>query len=147
MPTMRLLSISPDVRQAADRLREHAEKPENWFRPGPPETWGRLQGSGLRPGDKPEHHLQIPFGFSCVFSWTIASFGGKPTVVRDLSVKVPDAIPNPIAVYEIAELFGFTKREKPGSPGGSWLLHLDSCKTPCVCVIEAVEGADPERTP
>lgn len=119
------------------RVREHAEKPENWFRPGRSKDWGKLQGSGLRPGDKPEYQVTIPMGYHCIFSWTVAETrDGNPVVVRDLAVSAPGATPNPIAVFELAELFGFTKRPEAGAPHPRWQVGFDECRNPCMTVAE-----------
>lgn len=136
----RPLLLSPETEALARRVREYAEKPENWFRPGALDQWGRLEGSGRRPGDKPEHQVTIPHEFHCIFSWTVAqTLDGKPVVVRDLSVSVPNATPHPVAVFEIAEMFGFTKRPSTMSkftPHPSWQIGFDECENPCVTVIE-----------
>lgn len=141
---MRPLLLTDEMREAARVVREHAEKPENWFRPGPSSGWAMLQGSGLRPGDKPEHIVVLPHEFKCVFSWTVAERrDGSSVVVRDLSVSVPGGSPHPVMVFEIAELFGFTRRPmgtNPFEPGLTWIVGLDQCHVPCATVVEEVTG-------
>lgn len=144
---MRLLLIDQATKDAVARVREHAERPERWFRPGPRAEWEKLQGSGQRPGDKPEHIVTLTDGFRCVFSWTVTEcLNGAPIVVRDLAVSVPNAQPHPVLVFEIAELFGFTKREDGSDlflPHPDWHVWLDDCRVPCVCLVELIPGAKP----
>lgn len=58
------------------------------------------------PGDNPEHVLDFDFGYRAVFSYSMNK--SPPVLVRHLSVSVPGNLPNPVAVFMIAEMFGFT---------------------------------------
>lgn len=146
----RPLAIGDETREAVRLVRERAEKPENWFRPGPSRELAKLQGSKLRPGDDPKHVVVIPHEFKCVFSWTVGEriSDGSPIVVRDLSVSVPGATPHLVLVFEIAELFGFTAREPGANPfdcASTWHVDLDQCRPPCVTVIEEAPVSDVVR--
>jgi hypothetical protein len=90
----RLLIIGNAEREAAQRLVEYASKPENIYYPG----------QGVRvPGNDPNHTLQL-MDFRCVFSYT----GMDGMVWKHLSISVPakGKLPSPVAVQEIAHLFG-----------------------------------------
>ena len=135
---IRPLVLGPESEALAREVREYAERRENWFRPSA--EWNRFQKSDRRPGNKPRHKVTIPLGYHCVFSWTVAKLTtGEPIVVRDLSVKVDGATPNPIGVFAIAELFGFTKRTdemNQAMPHPRWQVGFDECDPPCVTVVE-----------
>lgn len=65
-----------------------------------------IPGPGVPPpGDDDAFVANLNGGYKAVFSFTEADNG----LYRHLSVSVPGAkLPNPIAVYAIAEMFGFT---------------------------------------
>lgn len=91
---MRVLVIGEAEKEAAKRLVEYAEKPENHYKPGP---------DAKVPGDDPSYVLQL-YDFRCVFTITESKDG----VWRHLTISVPakDKLPHPAAVEEIAHLFG-----------------------------------------
>lgn len=76
------------------------------------------------PGDNPNFvaHLDT---YRIVF--TFDRYEGK--LYRHVSVSIPEdgKYPNPIAVFHIAELFGFTgyKELKPGMPAPDWMVDLN----------------------
>jgi len=91
---MGVLIVSDDLKAEIQRIRDFADKQENWYTPhkGPP------------PGDNPRHtgsNGTFRFVFSITFS--------KDQTYRHLSVSTSGPKwPNPAAVFTIAHLFGFT---------------------------------------
>lgn len=74
------------------------------------------------PGDNPNHCLLLSGHYRVVFSYT--EFKGK--MLRDISVSVPQKYPHPIAMYTIAELFGFTGwDQRSAEPPADWIIHVD----------------------
>lgn len=92
---MRALLIDEVVKKEVQRVRDYAEQPDNWYRPGKDR---RI------PGDDPRFVVQLNT-YRCVF--TVTEY---PTAVfRHLSISIPAKdFANPIAAFTIAELFGFT---------------------------------------
>jgi hypothetical protein len=93
---MRMLNLSTENKARAQRVLDHATKPENRYKP--PCNWV--------PGDRPEFVARIDT-YRCVF--TITEFpDGK--LFRHLSISVPNrkAQPNVIAACTLATWFGFT---------------------------------------
>ena len=101
----------------ARRIREHAEKPENYYWPG----------AGVRaPGDDPRFVFRSgPYTF--VFSLTVTSSG----ILRQLSVSTSKSgmIPQPVVVWTAADLLGFTGATSKAltgavtAPADDWLVH------------------------
>ncbi len=101
----------------ARRIREHAEKPESYYWPGP----------GVRaPGDDPRFVFRSG-NYTFVFSLTVTSNG----MLRHLSVSTSKSgmIPQPVVVWTAAHLLGFTGATSKAptgavtSPADDWLVH------------------------
>lgn len=86
-----------------------------------------IVGETAVPGDIPGHVLKTKYGYRIVFSFTRVPDG----LYRDLSVSVqepakPGQLPNPIAAFEIATLFGFTGWDGlSAEPPADWLISQD----------------------
>jgi hypothetical protein len=103
----------------ARRIREHAEKPENYYWPD----------SGARaPSNDPRFVFRSgPYTF--VFSLTVTA----NAIFRRLSVSTSKAgmIPQPVVVWTVAHLLGFTGAASNAptgvvtSPAEDWLVHED----------------------
>jgi hypothetical protein len=96
---MRVLIIDDHAREEVKRVRDFAEKFENYYIIGP-------DGFSFQrpPGDDPRHVARLDT-YRCAFSITRAN--GK--FWRHLSVSVPGGkYPNVFATFTIAQMFGFT---------------------------------------
>lgn len=117
--------MTPEVEADARRVRAHAEKPENIYRPGrmPP------------PGDNPAF-VMMNGTYKIVFSLTQTPNG----VIRHLSVSTSakGRLPLPVAVWTVAHLLGFTgaspdERQVVSEPGPTWGCYVED-DAPCVVV-------------
>lgn len=93
--------------------------------------------SKFTPGDNPKFVARLNT-YRAVFTYTHSN----GVVYRDLSVSVPSKkLPNPAAVWAIADMFGFTGYdiEKLSEPGADWMLH-HSKKEHCIRVCQALGG-------
>lgn len=130
---MRPLFIEEVAKAKAARVREYAENKDHWYRVG-----------GPVPGDIPEHVCVIDT-YRCVFSITEALLNGEKQLFRHFSVSVPDAgkLPNPVAVWALASLFGFSGWDKSVKlePPAGWQVAVSTAGD-CVIVaqIYAPEG-------
>lgn len=132
---MGILLITPESQAAVDRVRDFADRSENWYQP----TAAELQdpdlpsGNKKRPGNDPEHRYEVVVGtYHCTYSMTVTPQG----VAKHLSVKSRTGIPNPIMVCEIARMFGFHEDER------QWQMSPDACKIPCMVVIQPTQIFD-----
>lgn len=119
--TVRALVLGDTERQAAHDLALFAARPENHYVPNQ---------SAFVPGDDPRFRLRLGLreDFRCVFSFTRTPSG----LYRHLSISVPSAdYPHPIAVTEIARLFGF-KGEL-----GDWQVNLNKDEH-CIVVAQRI---------
>lgn len=112
----RLLELSDRSKAKAQRIVSFAKKRKNWY---------RTRGDMTPPGIDRRYNCQLN-SFRCVFSWTLDTRANK--VMRHLSISVESEknFPHPIAVKQIAGMFGFT-----GSDGDlnekfpeDWLIHI-----------------------
>ena len=81
-------------------------------------------GRSSMPGDDPCFVAMLDT-YRCVFTFTHTNIG----VYRQLTVSIPikDKYPNPVAIFHIADLFGFTGydiRNEPSKPGDDWLIDI-----------------------
>jgi hypothetical protein len=127
---VRPLLIDEQAKADVARVREWAEQPVHFYRPGIDSTV---------PGDLPEFRCFLHHGFRCVY--TITESNGVR--YRQLSISVTgDNYPNPIAAYTIAHLFGFTGWDgKSDQPPESWMGAVNQ-KEHCVVLAQPLpEGA------
>ena len=97
---MRILDISPAAKRRAAKVVAHAKKRVNWYNPSVAGWMNRIPGHDRR------HQCKLNT-FRCVFSYTVDTAQNK--VMRHLTVSVPsEKFPNPVAIKEIAKMFGFT---------------------------------------
>jgi hypothetical protein len=115
------LVLDDNARALALAVRQCAEDPDNWYRV--------FKGAIMlgEPQDDPKHVATFAGGYRVVFFWTWDDLG---QIRRCLRVSVPDKLyPHPYAVYELADLFGFTgwgKLEKARlRPPADWVCDLD----------------------
>lgn len=125
--------LGPDAESEARRVREFAEKTENWYRPGP--------GAKV-PGEDPRHVL-TPGTYRAVFSWTVDQ-AGRPHRHLSVSVGRPGKAPIPMVVFTIAHWLGFTGTEPDEDGivqtfGDHWVMWMDPVEN-TACVSELVEG-------
>lgn len=124
---MRALVIDDAAKREATRVVKWAD--EHPYKPGP---------HAGTPGDDP-HFVAHLNSYRCVFTFTHDDQG---KVWRHLSVSVPGGkYPNPIAVWMIADLFGFTgwKPEMGEKPGLGWGAYVDEGAR-CAVVAQEVPG-------
>jgi hypothetical protein len=108
---MRPLIIGEEERALVRWMVAYASEPDHWYRPG------RTQ----MPGGDPAH-CQTIWSYRCVFSFSV--LGGN--LVRHLSISVPSAgMPNPVAAFTLAELFGFTGWSGGFDPPKDWQLYVN----------------------
>lgn len=96
---MRVLIIGPDEQAAIRKLVAYAMDPQHFF----------LPGSGIIPGDDPNHVVRVPDGYRCVFTLT----KHERKLFRHLSISVPrqGMMPSPEACVALAKEFGFTSSD------------------------------------
>lgn len=119
---------TPKIQAAVRRVRKHAEKPANWYRPGQ-----------AVPGNNPA--FVVYAGTTrAVFTWTVAPFG----VLRHMTVSVngEGRYPLPVCVFTLAHHFGFTGATLAPSGFvheiGPWQMQVDKGER-CVVVQELVQ--------
>jgi len=93
-----VLLLTPEVRTRASEIAEFASRPENHYRIGE---------SDWVPGDRPEFVLRSGT-LRAVFSHSVE---GSGMTWRHLSVSNVTKLPNPVSVWTLARLFGFTGGE------------------------------------
>lgn len=117
---MRPLIIDDRARAKVAKVLAYAEK-HHYF-PG-----------GQIPGNNSNYVANLST-YRCVFSFThIDNY-----IYRHLSVSVPSTkYPSPVAVFAIADLFGFTgyDHKEPDKPGLDWLINV-SKKDHCVIIAQ-----------
>jgi hypothetical protein len=113
-----MLTVDEEAKAKVKVVTDFAEKPENYY-------IVEKGGFSLQrpPGDDPRHvtHLDT---YRCVFSITKA----EDKLWKHLSVSVPNpnAFPNPMATFTIAELFGFTTwTGNPADVPEAWKIQID----------------------
>jgi hypothetical protein len=117
-----LVIINDEARATAARVVAHADQNHYY-----PET------GASSPGD--DEYSVAKFGsYRTVFSFT--HYGNS--IYRHLSVSIPwpDWSPNPVAVFMIADLFGFTgyDRSRADDPPKDWTVGV--CDNPeCNCLV------------
>lgn len=120
---VRALIIDDDARASAARVLSHAEK--HHYSPGQ-----------KPPGDDDRFVARLGT-YRAVFSFTHAD----GTLWRHLSVSVPakGKLPNPVAVFTIAKLFGFTGYDEaaPFKPAPDWGVNVNDDEH-CVVVAQAL---------
>jgi hypothetical protein len=127
---MRALIIDDLAKARVQKVRAHAEQKANWYIPD----------SSMVPGNDPKFvaHLDT---YRCVFTITMAP---KHPLLRHLSISIPKkgSYPNPIAVWTIADLFGFTGYEGKGEPAKGWAMAIVKEENCVVVQQEYVERKD-----
>ncbi len=115
---MRILELSPAAKRKAAKVVAHAKLRRHWYNPHSAGWLGRI------PGNDKSHQCKLNT-FRCVFSYTInTSF---TEVMRHLSISVPsEKFPNPVAVKEIAKMFGFTGAGETTDADypSDWVVHI-----------------------
>lgn len=113
---MGVLVIDDVFKQDIVRVRAFAELPSNWYRPekhGPP-------------GDNPRYVVKCGT-YRIVFSITFL----KDQTFRHLSISTSGTSwPNPLTIWTVAHLFGFTGVEPDENdlvhdPGDDWMVSMD----------------------
>lgn len=124
---MRPLVIDDETRAKVAAVIAHADKHHYMPQPGSPP-----------PGDD-ERFVAKLGTYRTVFTFTIA----EGVLWRHLSVSVPmkGKFPNPVAVFMIAELFGFTGYDSSqhymASPPKGWAIHVNDDEH-CVVVAQPI---------
>jgi hypothetical protein len=99
------------------------------------EAYHYIPGPGVQPpGDDDRFVVRTDFGYKIVFSLTESD----GSLWRHMSISVPGRhYPNPLVVFEVATLFGFTGWDfsKGPTPAPDWLIHLDD-KEECIKVAQ-----------
>lgn len=127
---LRPLVIDDNAKAKVARVLAHAEQHHY-----------RIDAGGPPPGDDERFVAQLDT-YRAVFSFTHAEGG----VYRHMSVSVPGGkFPNPVAVFMIAQLFGFTgyDESKPFEPGPQW--GVTTCDHHQAVVVSQPIGADREK--
>jgi hypothetical protein len=128
---MRALLIDEEASARACTVVAYARQRQHWYLVGD----GGKTAAGSVPGDNPRHVAQFFDGYRTAFSFTRA--GGK--LYRHLTISVPSKLPNPIAAFQLAELFGFTGwNESMGMrPSGDWIIGPHKSEH-CVVIVQEV---------
>lgn len=131
---------SKDVERAVKDVREHAERRENWYRPGPGAT---IPGSDAR-------HIVWAGTTRAVFSWSVGPSG----VLRHLSLSAGEGkAPRLEGCWTIAHYFGFTGAPLAQhglflQPGPDWMVWVDNdANEKCLVIQQLVEGVTDEPAP
>lgn len=119
---MAVFLISPEVKAQARRITEYAATQHHWYR-----VKNGLNIDGWTPGDRPEHILTSGT-IRAVFSYTLATT--TQTLYRHLSVTNVNGYPQPMVVYTLAHMFGFTGVEPDETdvvmkPAKDWKVQID----------------------
>jgi hypothetical protein len=131
---MRPLLITPTTRQEMQDLVDFASRPENWYKVGT---------SNWFPGERPEFARNLDT-FRVVFSMTEIPDEG---LYRHVSVSIPPGtrhpLPNPVAVFTIAKMCGFTGGKEPSEgvitePASDWMISTAREPDPCIIVAQKV---------
>ena len=131
-----------DVQEAVRRVREHAEKPANWYRVG--------AMTGL-PGEDPRFVVRSGTT-KAVFTWTVTGRSWNPrhppagSVLRHLTVSVQGdgRYPRTEVCWTLAHHLGFTGASPDDQglchkPAPLWALGKDD-DDQCIIVQQLVEG-------
>jgi hypothetical protein len=123
---LRALVIDDENKSAATRVVEFASRRENYFIPGKTE---------FVPGDRDEYVAMLGT-YRCVFTVTLSN----DRMYRHLSISIPEKLPNPIAAFTIARMFGFTGGSVEGevvtAPSEQWQIGLDEKRAVVVLAQE-----------
>jgi hypothetical protein len=123
---MRPLLIDEVAKAKAARLRAYAEQPEHYYTPYVDSA----------PGDKPEFVIQLDT-YKVVFTITKSPSDGA--LVRHLSVSIPaKGYANPVAVFAIADLLGFTGWNGADKAGKDWTVGMHETEH-CIVVAQSYE--------
>ncbi|HEY4355927.1 MAG TPA: hypothetical protein VGN16_09285 [Acidobacteriaceae bacterium] len=124
--TLRPLILGPTEEARAAEIIAHAD--QHHYIPG---------AGAPPPGDDPAFVIELMGGYKAVFSFTEADNG----LYRHLSVSVPGtSLPNPIAVYAIAEMFGFTGWDgKSQDIPKNWAVGMEEHGVRAIIVAQRVE--------
>lgn len=125
---MRPLLLDDVTKSRVGVVREFAERPENVYYPAP---------NKIAPGEDLNFVAQLDT-YRCVFTITAM----EDRRFRHLSISVPSKdFPNPISVFTIANLFGFTggkvDNEIAVAPGSDWQIAIDKDQH-CIVVLQEV---------
>lgn len=131
---IRPLLIDDTQRQAVKHLVEFAKNPDAWYIVGQ---------SKWIPGDNIEYVLHLN-SYRCVFTYTLVPNG---SLYRHLSVSIPGKeYPHPIAVYQLAHMFGFTGGSVQHGicigPSVNWAISVNRDER-CTVVVELVSQSAP----
>lgn len=124
---LRPLIIDATARERAARIVAHAEA--HHYIPGP----------GVPPpGDDPNFAGMFDT-FRVVFSITHSNV----KLFRHISISVPGGkLPNPVAAYTLAELFGFTGWDgKTITAPDGWMIGLEEVPNKCVIIAQQHQSA------
>lgn len=122
---MRPLFIDDEAKQKVARVVEYA-KAHPYYTPA----------EGTIPGDNPNYAAQLDT-YRCVFTFTHS----KGKVFRHLSISVPsENYPHPLAVWTIAELFGFTgwDGKTVDRVPSDWLAGMNKDEH-CITIMQVAE--------
>jgi hypothetical protein len=126
---LRALVIDETAMVEVTRVLGFANKRENYFVPG---------NTPFVPGDRDEYVAMLGT-YRCVFTVTLMN----DRMYRHLSISIPEKLPNPIAAFTIARMFGFTggsvDDEVVTEPSEEWQIGLDEKR---VVVVLAQEIAN-----
>jgi hypothetical protein len=125
---VRPLIIDDVAKARAAKLRAYAEQPEHHYTPYVDAV----------PGDQPEFQLQLNT-YKCVFTITKSPRDGS--LVRHLSISIPAAgsYANPVAVFAIADLLGFTGWDGADKAGKDWTVGMHETER-CIVVAQSYEA-------
>lgn len=128
---MRMLVIEEKDKAAATEVVNYARKQKNWF------IVRRGQPQSSIPGYNPRLIVELFDGFRCVFSYTLNTSTDR--LFRHLSVGVPgENYPSPIALREIALLFGFTMSDPNLELSPDWIVMINEADR-CVIVAQEID--------
>lgn len=134
------LLMGPQLEADIRRVREHAERPENWYRPA--------EGHAP-PGENPAY-VVVSLAYRAVFSITVMPDG---LIFRHVSVSTvrPGFQPNPTIAFTFCHLFGLTGAKLHAESGtvlepGPWDVDIDE---PHITFLQEYQAAGsvalPER--
>jgi hypothetical protein len=112
---MRMLVMDDMAKAKVKHVLDHALDPAHYYRP---------HKDARVPGDDPRFVAHLDVGYRCVFTITEEPSG---KIFRHLSISVDGKdMPNPLAAYSIADMFGFTGWDgKSELPPRGWMLNVD----------------------
>lgn len=137
---MGAVALGPEAERAAQAVADYAARPENWYRV----SADLRPVDGWVPGDRPGHVL-LNGTTRVVFSFLQVEGRERPFRYMTVSTTASGGLPNPVAVFTLAHMLGFTGAEADGAgvvlrPSRTWGLDLNRIERTVVVQEEVLDS-------